>query len=115
MLLANDVASDQPPRLQAQGGVDHLPFFLGGVCARSLAAAFLSSLDDFGLRSTLPADEAAAEPVPPLPHFRRPGYGHSRAVIPDYGVSRAAFRAFPKQYFHDPGAKPTICKRREIT
>jgi hypothetical protein len=38
-----------------------------------------------------------------LAHFRRPGYGHSRAVIPDYGVPRAAFRAFPKQYFHEKG------------
>jgi hypothetical protein len=58
-------AGDQPSWLQAQDGADHLPFFRG-VCARSLAAAVLSSLDDFGLASTLPAAEAAAGPVPPL-------------------------------------------------
>lgn len=39
-----------------------LPGF-DGVCAKALAAAVLSAFDDFGFASTLPAADAAFEPV----------------------------------------------------
>ncbi len=38
-------------------------FFLSGACVRADAAALFAAFDDFGLRSTLPAFEAARFPV----------------------------------------------------
>jgi hypothetical protein len=53
--------TDQSPRVQAQGGLDHflLPLARNGACASALPAADRSALVAAGSLSTLAASDAA--------------------------------------------------------
>jgi len=67
MLLAKQArrslpaSPDQPPRVQAQGSLDHffLPLALNGACASALPTADRSALVAAGSLSTLAASDAA--------------------------------------------------------